>query len=513
LKVSANSAYGAMGARTGFMPLLIGAASVTAMGRKLITMAIDHIKSRYTTARLVYGDTDSCMIRFKGADVAESFRLAHLAGRSATHYIKSSILNLPEGYTVNGKSLNEFNLSEVKLEEADYLAKLEYDSIPIDLEFEDMFGKYLLLTQKRYAGHVINIEGKKIKDVKKGIVLARRDNCALLKTIYGRLLDAVLESVPEDAILKILYAEIEKIYTRQVPDPQFIIYIAVNNVLSYAKTDSQGRIIMEDGSPIIGHVDALDSRLVYPNLRQVMLALRMLKRGDSIPAGTRLEFVFVQRPGALYEGDRLEDFNFYRENRKGPTGLTLDLNHYVEKQILKPVTELLNVAFPHTTISAVPIKDRLGGLDLDSLGEYQLCILKQKGGLPSKVYHILQSVKRFDYDGITQCPEGVKLGSANPCGCVLRYGGGTRNDVNRAKHPQIVSICQDFFAWNLLSRLKKQAGLPKSRARRKGLARGATEYPRDSNVVGDMLQARQCFRKVVVELNLYALHEFCNKGS
>jgi len=513
LKVSANSAYGAMGARTGFMPLLIGAASVTAMGRKLITMAINHILSRYPTARLVYGDTDSCMIRFEGADVAESFRLAHLASRSATHYIKSSILNLPEDYKVNGKHLNDFNLSEVKLEDADHLAKLEYDSIPIDLEFEDMFGKYLLLTQKRYAGHVINIEGKKIKDVKKGIVLARRDNCALLKTIYGRLLDAVLESWPEDEILKSLYAEIEKIYTRQVADPQFIIYLAVNNVLSYAKTDSQGRFIMVDESPIIGYVDALDSRLVYPNLRQVMLALRMLKRGDSIPAGTRLEFVFVKRPGALYEGDRLEDFNFYRENRKGPTGFALDLNHYVEKQILKPVTELLNVAFPHKTISAVPIKDRLGGLDLDTLGEYQLCILKQKGALSSKVYHILQSAKRFDYVGITQCLEGVKLGSGNPCGCVLRYGGGTRNDINRAKHPQIVALCQDFFAWHLISRLKKQVGLPKSRARRKGLARGATEYPRDSNVVGDMLQARQWFRKVVVELNLYALHKFCNKGS
>ena len=198
LKVSANSAYGAMGARTGFMPLLIGAASVTAMGRKLITMAIAHIKTRYKSARLVYGDTDSCMIRFEGAKVEEAFNLAHKAGRSATHYIKSSILGFPEDYQINGKCLNDFDLTEeVKLEGDDSLKKLEYDSIPIDLEFEDMFGKYLLLTQKRYAGHVINVEGEKIKDVKKGIVLARRDNCAMLKQIYSRLLDAILESSPE----------------------------------------------------------------------------------------------------------------------------------------------------------------------------------------------------------------------------------------------------------------------------------------------------------------------------
>ena len=424
LKVSANSAYGAMGARTGFMPLLIGAASVTAMGRQLITMAIDHIKSRYETSRLVYGDTDSCMVRFEGADVAESFRLARVASRSTTHYIKSSILGLSENHQIKGARLNDFVLNTVELEGKDLLDKLEYDAIPIDLEFEDMFGKYLLLTQKRYAGHVINIKGEKIKDVKKGIVLARRDNCALLKTIYGRLLDAVLESLSEDEVLKILYDGITQIYTRQIPDHQFIIYLAVNNVLSYAKTDSQGQFVTEDGTPLTGVDGPLDSRLVYPHLRQVMLALRMLKRGDSIPAGTRLEFVFIQRDQALFEGDRLEDYDFYRENRGGPAGLTLDLNHYLEKQILKPVTELLNVAFPHKMISALPIKTRLGGDFFDVLGEYQTCILKQKGGVVSKVRHVLHSAKRFDYDGLTQCPAGVKLGGATLAGAFFVTGEG-----------------------------------------------------------------------------------------
>ena len=65
----------------------------------------------------------------------------------------------------------------------------------------------------------------------------------------------------------------------------------------------------------------------------------------------------------------------------------------------------------------------------------------------------------------------------------------------------------------MVARLQKQYGLPKSRTRRKGLPRGATEYPRDSNVVGDILQARQLFRKVVVELNLYSLDKFYNNAS
>ena len=372
-----------------------------------------------------------------------------------------------------------------------------------------MFGKYLILTQKRYAGHVINVEGEKIKDVKKGIVLARRDNCAMLKQIYSRLLDAILESSPEEKVLEILYDEINKIYTRQVDDPMFIIYLAVNNILSYAKTDSQGRFIRADGSVITGVEDPLDSRLVYPNLRQVMLALRMIKRGDSIPAGTRLEFVFVQRPQALYEGDRLEDYDFYRDNRKGLNGLSLDIDHYIEKQLLKPITELFNVAFPHEMVSVIPIKDRFEDAWFESLGEYQMCILKYKGSLYSKISHVLESAKRFDYLGHSQCPEGVQT-PLNSCGCVSRYADGDRNDVNRAKHPELMAFCRDFRAWYIVERLKKQAGLPKSRTRRKGLPRGATEYARDSNVVGDILQARQLFRKVLTELNLYSLHTCYN---
>jgi len=53
-----NSAYGGMGAQTGFIPLVEGAASVTAMGRKLITEAIRYVLEKYKgVAKLVYGDS------------------------------------------------------------------------------------------------------------------------------------------------------------------------------------------------------------------------------------------------------------------------------------------------------------------------------------------------------------------------------------------------------------------------------------------------------------------------
>ena len=75
VKVSCNSMYGTLGARTGPIPLIEGAASVTAMGRSLIMLAIDRIMKEFKTCMLVYGDTDSCMIHFKGASLKQSFKL------------------------------------------------------------------------------------------------------------------------------------------------------------------------------------------------------------------------------------------------------------------------------------------------------------------------------------------------------------------------------------------------------------------------------------------------------
>lgn len=56
LKVSANSAYGIMGATKGYLPFLPGAMSTTAMGRYSITKAANHVKQAYG-GQLIYGDS------------------------------------------------------------------------------------------------------------------------------------------------------------------------------------------------------------------------------------------------------------------------------------------------------------------------------------------------------------------------------------------------------------------------------------------------------------------------
>jgi hypothetical protein len=85
LKVSANSVYGFTGATVGKLPCLAISASVTAFGRVMIEKTKQVVESTYTiengyshNAEVIYGDTDSVMVRFGVDTVAEAMKLGML---------------------------------------------------------------------------------------------------------------------------------------------------------------------------------------------------------------------------------------------------------------------------------------------------------------------------------------------------------------------------------------------------------------------------------------------------
>ena len=79
LKISANSVYGFTGAQTGQLPCLPISSSVTAYGRKMIDSTKAIVESTYNKkngyefdSHVIYGDTDSVMVKFGTSDIAES---------------------------------------------------------------------------------------------------------------------------------------------------------------------------------------------------------------------------------------------------------------------------------------------------------------------------------------------------------------------------------------------------------------------------------------------------------
>ena len=159
LKISANSVYGLTGATTAKLPCLEIASSTTSFGRQMIEKTKSEVETRYCIANgyshdavVVYGDTDSVMVRFGTEDLAEAMRL----GQEAADFVSAKFVK------------------------------------PIRLEFEKVYFPYLLINKKRYAGLYWTRADKHDKMDTKGIETVRRDNCLLVQTVIEKVLNMIL---------------------------------------------------------------------------------------------------------------------------------------------------------------------------------------------------------------------------------------------------------------------------------------------------------------------------------
>ncbi|KDE06028.1 DNA polymerase delta catalytic subunit, variant [Microbotryum lychnidis-dioicae p1A1 Lamole] len=159
LKVSANSVYGFTGATVGKLPCLQISMSVTAYGRQMIERTKQEVQDRYNTANgyeydatVIYGDTDSVMVRFGCPDLETAMKL----GAEAADFVTQKFVK------------------------------------PIKLEFEKVYFPYLLISKKRYAGLYWTKPEKYDKMDTKGIETVRRDNCRLVVTVIETCLKKML---------------------------------------------------------------------------------------------------------------------------------------------------------------------------------------------------------------------------------------------------------------------------------------------------------------------------------
>ncbi|CAF9940753.1 DNA-directed DNA polymerase delta [Imshaugia aleurites] len=159
LKVSANSVYGITGATVGKLPCLAIASSTTSYGRQMIEKTKEEVEKRYTMAngyshdaQVIYGDTDSVMVKFGPKDLEKAMDL----GRDAATYVSEKFIK------------------------------------PIKLEFEKVYFPYLLINKKRYAGLYWTTPEKFDKMDSKGIETVRRDNCRLVQNVIETILHKIL---------------------------------------------------------------------------------------------------------------------------------------------------------------------------------------------------------------------------------------------------------------------------------------------------------------------------------
>ncbi len=148
--LTAQRRYGFTGATVGKLPCLEISAAVTSFGREMLHKTKALVEARFTLANgypadavVVYGDTDSVMVKFGYSTVPETMAL----GREAAKYVTAHFEK------------------------------------PINLEFEKVYFPYLLISKKRYAGMYWTKPDKYDRMDTKGIETVRRDSCVCVLSV------------------------------------------------------------------------------------------------------------------------------------------------------------------------------------------------------------------------------------------------------------------------------------------------------------------------------------------
>lgn len=184
---------------------------------------------------------------------------------------------------------------------------------PHDLEWEKLFWPFILFSKKRYCANKYEHDDNKYKFNSMGIVLKRRDNAHIVKTIYGGVIDIIMNRQDIPASIEFLNTKLQELVDGKFPMEELIITKSL-------KSDYKDPLA-------IAHK---------------VLADRMGERdeGSRPQVNDRIPFVYIQTPPAprgkkVLQGERIEHPDYIRANNIKP-----DYEFYITNQIMTPVLQL-----------------------------------------------------------------------------------------------------------------------------------------------------------------------------
>ena len=345
-KVSANSMYGAMGVRRGYLPFMPGAMCTTYMGRENITRVAEELTKNYN-GTLVYGDTDSNYIQFH-----------HLESAAATW--------------------------DYALEVADKISALF--PAPIRLEFEEeIYAFFLILSKKRYMYRKCLRDGVVDDKIgKKGVLLARRDNSKFVRDVYEGVVGMIASHKGSPETICFVLDQINQMCSGSKPYTDFIITKSIGNhggLIAQSIKDKPGKALVGDYTvPVflkslkyVAWEDQIkkkkeladrlqdyksdprsedDKEKIKEEINkdfyllclpaQVQLAERMRRRGKRVDPGTRLEYVVTNpEKHTAKQYEKIESAEYMARHRDI---IRIDYMYYL-KALVNPLDQVLDVAF------------------------------------------------------------------------------------------------------------------------------------------------------------------------
>lgn len=421
--------------------------------------------------RMIVHNTDSMLLTFIGKKREEVFDIARDIAVKVTNYLRRKMMNVGENDILTPEQ------------------QIEYDLIPMELEDEAIYGRYLLLTKKRYVGYQIDRAGNIEKTVKKGVVIARRDNCHHLRETYNKVITEILDGKNESEVMNSIFEQCMMLMNRTVNDRKLIIYKGIRSLKSY-----------EEGKH--------DSH--------VMLARKMAARGEVIPPNTRLEYIFLSTGDPKLEklqGNKAEDYTYYKDNHKS-LGLKIDYLYYLEKQFVKPLTELINVKYHKEEVLYYKcFKDLVEKYMLEATKDDNEMI-KRLWKIPdfnkrTKVLELIDATKSSVTTGNTLVETGEKykkIGSilfkleiTNPeC---INCGKSMVAMYDKEKHSKLLDAYKKWRADDIICRIYKSYGITKKLNKRP--KKGKDTIIKDGTIMKNYYIAHKTYLEVVKSLKQF----------
>ena len=284
-KVTANSLYGQIGARTSSIYLKEIAACTTATGRNMIMLAKDFVERNYN-AEVIYGDTDSIFCKFPLTD--------------------------KEGNAVFGKDALQFAI-DIGKDVEKHINVPDIMPSPQKLNYEKCLYPFIIFSKKRYVGNLYETDTTKYKQKSMGIVLKRRDNAQIVKKIYGGVINIILEKQDLDGSIVFLQEELNNLVEGKTSIKELVITKSLRS--AYKDPSKIAHKVLAD------RIGARD-----PGNRPVV--------------NERIPFVYIKTAGNgsnanVLQGDRIENPDYIEQNNLIP-----DYLHYITNQIMKPILQL-----------------------------------------------------------------------------------------------------------------------------------------------------------------------------
>ena len=329
-KVTANSVYGQMGAKTSSIFFKKIAACTTAIGRERIDDASNGVKDwakneGYEEPIIVYGDTDSVFVKFSRVD-KETGKI--LEGKEALQYCIDCGIKAGKWITKN------------------MLTK------PQDLEYEKTFFPFILISKKRYTGDKYEYSSEKLKErTSMGIVMKRRDNAAIVKYVFGNIIEIIMNQRSIDLAMEWLRNILQKITQGKMDDSMFIISKSLSAY--YKNPDGIAHKVLADrmAERNPGDKPKPNDRIpfMYRVVDETPIITGYKKAFQKVEDGKfkngRIKYKKIEVKGEpkfkkrnILQGDRIEHPDFIRENK-----IQIDYPFYISNQIMNPVKQVLDL--------------------------------------------------------------------------------------------------------------------------------------------------------------------------